>query len=375
MPHSCCGERGSGDDRPASGAGAAMNVAGIGIVFSRGRGLDALAAALREGWRAPTWRAVASLPGAEVPVHAVDDALLRDRAILGQMRRADRFTKMAVLAAADAVVDAGLAVAPGSTDVGIVVASGLGSHATAFRFLDEMLEFGEAAPSPTLFSRSVQNAAASHIALHLGAHGPTTTLTQFHLSFHQALLVASAWLSEGRCSHVLVGAAEECGAVMEYVCRERIRLAPDGRIEPLRFGAAPEAVPGEGSVFFVLARDRASRCYGTLEVAPAPSLDAADLVLVDSDGLTEDETPYRAVAGARAVAAYSPVYGSMMTGTAFHCAAALLMLRDRLRFAVPVTENPHRLTVPLLPEPSDPVRIECIRHGCGEQVGSVRISR
>lgn len=352
-----------------------MNVAGVGIVFSRGRGLGAFEAALREGWQAPTLRAVPSVPGAAVPVHAVEDELLRDRAILGKMRRADRFTKMAVLAAADAVADAGLEVAPGSSDVGIVLASGLGSHATAFRFLDEMLEYGEAAPSPTLFSRSVQNAAASHIALHLGAHGPTMTLTQFHLSFHQALLLASAWMSEGRCSHVLVGATEECGAVMEYVCRERIRLAPGGRIEPLRFGAQPEAVPGEGSVFFVLARDAASRCYGKLEVPRVPSVDEADLVLVDADGLTEDETPYQAVDRVRPVAAYSPVYGSMMTGTAFHCAAAMVMLRNQVRFALPATENPHGLTVPLVSEPADLRSIECIRHGCGDQVGVVRISR
>lgn len=352
-----------------------MNVAGIGVVCSRGRGLDAFATALREGWRAPAWRTVASLPGAEVPVHAVDDELLRDRAILGAMRRADRFTKMAVLAAADAVTDAGLAVAPGSSDVGIVLASGLGPHATGFRFLDEMLEYGEAAPSPTLFSRSVQNAAASHVALHLGAHGPTVTLTQFHFSFHQALLLASAWLSEGRCAQVLVGATEECGAVLEYVCRERIRLAPGGRIEPLRFAAEPAAVPGEGSVFFVLTRERTSRCYGELEVAQVPSVDEADLLLVDADGLTEDETSYQAVDRARPVAAYSPVYGSMMTGTAFHCAAALIMLRDQVRFASPATENPHGLTAPRQSAPAALRTIACIRHGCDDEVGVVRIRR
>lgn len=352
-----------------------MNVAGVGIVFSRGRGLDAFAEALRQGFQQPVWRPVSAAPGGDVPVRVVEDEVLRDRAILANMRRADRFTRMAVLAAADAVADAGLDIPPGSSGVGIVMSSGLGSHATAFRFLDEMLEYGEAGPSPTLFSRSVQNAAASHVALHLGAHGPATTLTQFHLSFHQALLLASAWMSEGRCSHVLVGATEECGAVMEYVCRERLRLAPDGRIEPLRFAPEPAAVPGEGSVFFVVSREEASRRYGTLEVATAPSLDEADLVLVDADGLTEDETCYREVRRARSVAAYSPVFGSMMTGTAFHCAAGLLMLRDRVRFASPTTENPHALSIPLVSESADLRRIECIRHGCGGQLGVVRIAQ
>jgi 3-oxoacyl-[acyl-carrier-protein] synthase II len=357
-----------------------MILAGIGIVFTRGRGVDAFETALREGWQPPEWRPVESSPGVEVPVYSVPDDMLRDRSILGKMRRTDRFSKMSVLAASDALMDSGIEISAGSHELGILLASGLGSHATAFRFLDEMITYGEAAPSPTLFSQSVQNAAASHVALHLQTHGPTMTLTQFHLSFHQAIVLASAWMQEGRCSRVLVGATEECGSVMEYVCSTRIRLARSGRIEPLRCGATPEAVPGEGSIFFLLTRDEPPRRYCELRAIDFPAAQgalapSADLVLLDADGFTSDETSYLHAAGASPVAAYSPVFGSMMTGTAFHCAAAALMLRAQARIACPVTQNPHGLTFPVSSEPARLEEIQCLRFDCDGRRGVVRVRR
>jgi 3-oxoacyl-[acyl-carrier-protein] synthase II len=352
-----------------------MILAGIGVLFARGRGVGALETALREGWRSPEWRPVANSADGKAPVYAVADDMLRDRAVLGNLRRADRFSKLSVLAASDAISDSGIEIARGGHDLGILLASGLGSHATAFRFLDEMLTYGEAATSPTLFSQSVQNAAASHVALHLGSHGPTMTLTQFHLSFHQGLLLASAWLQEGRCSRVLVGATEECGRVMEYVSHERIRFAGEGRIEPLRCAPAPEAVPGEGSVFFLFTRDEPPHRYGEIETIESSTTDPADLVLLDADGLTEDESDYLLVAGASSVASYSPIFGSMMTGTALHCAAAALMVRDQVRFGCPATRNPHRLDVPVVTEPASLEEIQCIRFACDGERGTVRIRR
>jgi hypothetical protein len=200
------------------------------------------------------------------------------------------------------------------------------------------------------------------------------TLTQFHFSFYQALLLAAAWMEEGRCSSVLVGATEECGAVMEYVCSARIRLARSGRIEPLRFGT-PGAVPGEGSVFFLLTREEPRRRYAELRVAGASRASRPDLVLVDADGLTSDEMSYRQIDAAVPVAAYSPLFGSMLTGTAFHCAAAALMLRDGERFACPVTENPHGLDFPVASEPLELREIECVRYDCGGERAAVRIHR
>ena len=195
-----------------------------------------------------------------MPVYSVEEKTIIDKAVLKKMRRADRFSKMAVLAAWDAVQDGGIEIDGGGASLGIILATAFGPQVTAFRFLDEIIDHGEASVSPTLFSHSVHNAAASYVASALDNHGPTLTVTQFGSSFHQALILARAWIQEGRCEHVLVGSVEECGTVMEYICSKKLRIAEDGRIRPFEFSRSPSAVPGEGSVFLLLSgEDRGKR--------------------------------------------------------------------------------------------------------------------
>ena len=244
-----------------------VNVAGIGVVFARGRGIGSLEEALRTGWVAPSRKPVASSPEKMIPVYSVEEKTITDKAVLKKMRRADRFSKMAVLAAWDAVKDGGIEIDEGGASLGIILATAFGPQVTAFRFLDEIIDHGDASVSPTLFSHSVHNAAASYVASALGNHGPTLTVTQFGWSFHQALILARAWIHEGRCENVLVGSVEECGTVMEYICSKKLEIAEDGRIRPFEFSPSPSAVPGEGSVFLLLTGEqrrrellRTSRC-------------------------------------------------------------------------------------------------------------------
>jgi len=136
------------------------------------------------------------------------------------------------------------------------VASALGTHGTTFQFLDEILTYGDAGVSPTVFSHSVQNAPAAYIASTLQLRGPVLTLTQVHFAFHHALILAAGWLAGGRCDHVLVGNMDELGAVMHYVCRSLLASPEDGKIRPFAFSATPVSIPGEGSAFLLLSSPR-----------------------------------------------------------------------------------------------------------------------
>ena len=243
-----------------------MNIAGIGMVSARGRGIAALEHALEQGWIPPVEVDVKGLPSGRLPVYAVPQEILADKTVLAKARRADRFTRMAVLAASDALQESGLGATVDKSRLGIIVATALGPHATTFSFLDGILDFGDAAVSPTAFSHSVHNAAASYIAMTLEARGPTLTVTHFHFAFHQAVLLAQTWLDDGRCDAVLVGTVDELGAVMQNVCGRMAKVASDGHIKPFGFSAAPESVPGEGSAFFLLTRDPAGAGYGTIEI-------------------------------------------------------------------------------------------------------------
>ncbi|HPO13687.1 MAG TPA: beta-ketoacyl synthase chain length factor [Candidatus Hydrogenedentes bacterium] len=330
-----------------------MNIAGIGIVFNRGRGLPALEKALEEGWVPPT-----------ASRYSVSDDFIKDRVILKEMRRADTFSKMACLAAHDAVADSGLSVA-GKSSLGIILASALGPYVTTFRFLDDILQYGDAKVSPTVFSHSVHNAAVSYIALCLQSRGPTLTITQFSQSFYQALLLAEAWMLEDRCTHVLVGSAEQCDDILEYVCRQKIHLAEDGKIEPFLFSESPKAVPGEGSVFFLLDKQETSGKYGKISIHGDNGVQGLDMYLLECSGLTGDEAVYRNDAKAGPlISSYTPLFGSMMSGIGFSCAAAALMLKNQRYYAAPVQSNPHN--APLCGgHQSAPLNtIRCISYGC-----------
>jgi 3-oxoacyl-[acyl-carrier-protein] synthase II len=356
-----------------------MNLTGVGVVSARGRGIGSLEEALREGWKAPSRKQIASSTEEMIPVYSVEEKTIIDKAVLKKMRRADRFSKMAVLAAWDAVRDGGIEIDGGGASLGIILATAFGPQVTAFRFLDEIIDHGEASVSPTLFSHSVHNAAASYVAFALDNHGPTLTVTQFGSSFQQALILARAWLHEGRCEHVLVGSVEECGAVMEYICSKKLRIADDGRIRPFEFSRSPSAVPGEGSVFLLLSGEDRGKKYcelgGVFQNGESADGDP-DLRILDADGMSEDETCYRAVASQDVpIAGYSPLFGSMLTGSAFHCASAALMLMRQMLYACPVQDNPHGIRVCTSTEARNLDVIQCVSYSCFHERSVIELRR
>lgn len=356
-----------------------VNIVGIGSVFARGRGIGALEEALNRGWVAPARKQTEFSSKLQVPVYAVDAETLTDRAVLRNMRRADRFSKMAVLAACDAVQDSGIEAPAGKRDLGIILATAFGPQVTGFRFLDDIIEYGETKVSPTVFSHSVHNAAVSYIASALDSRGPTLTVTQFFFSFHQGLALACSWIEEGRCESVLVGSAEECGSVMEYICSRKLRMAEDGKIRSFDFSASPAAVPGEGSVFFLLSRAKTPKKYCDISSVSFDEDDReldADLQILDADGMSDDETPYGELRNQGVMTAgYAPLFGSMMTGSSFHCASAALMLANQTRYACPVQDNPHQISLCTRTEHEAMLAIHCIKYDCFGEKAVVELRR
>lgn len=357
-----------------------MNIAGIGIVFSRGRGVIALEQALEQGWVAPGDVETPGLPSGRLPVYAVPPGVLVDGTVLAKARRADRFARMCVLAASDALQDSGLAASVDKTRMGVIVATALGAHTTTFGFLDGILDFGDAVVSPTAFSHSLHNAAASYIAMTLDVRGPTLTVTHFHFAFHQAVLLAGSWLTDGSCDAVLVGAADELGSVMHYVCGRMLQPSVDGRIKPFAFSATAEVVPGEGSAFFLLTREAAGAGYARVaEVVQnrlPPAWLGATVQVIDAGGIATDESAYREVGkpGMR-LAAYAPIFGSLMTGSAFNVAAAALMLKRQKIFACPVLDNPHGVTICSDTVPAALDDISCTRLDCRGGMATLHLAR
>ncbi len=343
------------------------NLLGIGVLFTRGRGIAALDQALREGWVPPENKE--GRPAYTIPAEA-----LSDKAVLAKLRRADRFSQMAVLAAWDALHDSGVRVEdPGR--VAVILATAFGPHVTTFKFLDDILNFGDAGTSPTTFSHSVHNAAASYVALALGLRGPALTLAQFSFPFHEALRLADCWLAEDRCDYALVGALDELGSVLQYVCSRKLATAADGRIQPFSLASEPAVVPGEGSAFFLLTKREAAEAYCSIAAISGEDGDG-DLRIVDTGGLNRNDAPRREECKpGEMLASYTPVFGSLKIGSAFDCAAGALMLRNQIAYACPVRDNPRGLPLCLTTGPMRLREIVCAAHDCRGARSAIRLKK
>lgn len=343
-----------------------MLILGMGMIGAPGLGVDAWEAALRKGWLPPV--AVAA-PVGHRPAYLVDFEAVPDKTLLRKLRRADKLSKMAVLAATEAMADSN----SGSGEhargrIGIILATALGPHVTTFEFLDGLLDFGDAAASPTAFSHSVHNAAASYVASSLEIQGPTLTVTRFSFAFQEALRLARCWLDQGRCDQVLVGAAEQYGDVLGYVSAAKLGVAADGRIKSLAFGG-PGPIPGEGAVFFLLGQTGADRAYcriGAIQLDSDPlEGPPAGLQLVEADGMLPDASKYlAALTPGVPVAGYAPLVGSLLTGSAFTLAAGALMLKRQTLFATPVQDNPHALNIVTATGPAPLTTVRSIGCDC-----------
>ncbi len=323
-----------------------MKIAGIGLISARGLGMAGFEHALLAGWQKPAETPAHWLAGGKAPAYLVNLDALPDKTLLKKIRRADKLSKMTVLAASDAFADSGIAHVDGK-QIGIIVATAFGPHVTTFNFLDDILDHGDAAVSPTTFSNSVHNAAASYVAMSLNIKGPTLTISQFRFSFQAALQLAQTWLDQGRCDTVLAGAVDQYGDVLGYVADHKLATAKDGKIKPFTFNPTCQ-VPGEGAAFFVLRNENAGINYCSVNaVHTGKDPDQGkpvDIDIIDADGMLPDESAYRAdLSPDTPVAAYAPLFGSMMIGSAFNMAAGALMLKQQMRYATPVQDNPHGL--------------------------------
>jgi len=284
------------------------------MVSALGRGIEALETALKNG---PVEPSLIEVPFQEdlFPVYSVAKETLKDPILRGA-RRADRFSKMAVLAASDAVENSGVELS-NPERVGVIIGTAFGPHPTVFSFLNDILEFGDTGVSPTLFSHSVHNAAASYVSVALRLAGPAMTLTTFTDPFQQSLILAQTWLDQGICDSVLVGGVEECGTVMEYIVSQKLRIA-DRQMKPFFFDGGPSVIPGEGAVFFLLGREPAGPYSVQLSTKPEPT---PDLWITDFEC---PELPVSAPAGC-----WSYLAGSMPISTAFSCATGALMIQKK----------------------------------------------
>jgi 3-oxoacyl-(acyl-carrier-protein) synthase len=198
-------------------------VTGVGVVSSLGIGRAELVAALREPREGPCGRAEAesfdlrAYPGARVAEVPGFDATkyLGDKGL----RSLDRLTKLLVVAARQALVDAGLKadggwVAPpagprrGGESVGLVVSNAYGSL-EAINELDRVAVLEDRRYiNPSRFPLTVANSAAGYTSIWEDLRALNVSVSDGNCGALDAVALADAMLEQARAQVLLVGGAE-----------------------------------------------------------------------------------------------------------------------------------------------------------------------
>ncbi|MFJ4971508.1 beta-ketoacyl-[acyl-carrier-protein] synthase family protein [Streptomyces sp. NPDC088755] len=273
----------------------AAAVTGVGLVTAAGTGVRAAWHGVTEGL-APSVGPRPEL--AELPCdffYSVTDC--DPQAVLGvaAQRLMDRFAQLAVIAAREAVADAGLDPAVwDSGRVGIVIGSAHGG----LPFYDEqhavLTGRGARRVSPKLAPLSVVNGAASSVSLDLGVQGPSQAVSTACSSGTVAIGTAHQMLRSGACDIVIAGGAESTCSRLLIASACSLKAVSTRREDPTAacrpFDSHRDGfVVGEGAGLLVLEHPEHARARGATVRARVSgygaSSDAHSAVAPDPDGL------------------------------------------------------------------------------------------
>ncbi|MEV6260847.1 beta-ketoacyl-[acyl-carrier-protein] synthase family protein [Streptomyces sp. NPDC051784] len=270
-------------------------VTGIGLVTASGVGADAAWRGVCDTGGAPSVPHLPELEGLPCDfMYTVDG--LDTKAVLGvaAQRLMDRFSQLAVVAAREAVADAGLD--PAVWDSGRVAVV-IGSAHGGLPFYDDqhttLTERGARRVSPKLAPLTVVNGAASSVAMDLGVHGPSQAVSTACSSGTVAIGTAHQMLRTGACDIVVAGGAESVRSRLLIASACQMRAVSTRRDDPSAacrpFDTHRDGfVVGEGAGLLVMERPEHARARGaTIRARVAgygASSDAHSAVAPDPDG-------------------------------------------------------------------------------------------
>lgn len=308
-----------------------LYVSGIGAVGAFGSGKEALKKALSEPEDYHSLRTVALEDGEiPLPVYEADLSSLEDYFPKRTLRRINRFGKMVGLAANDALVDAGVEKTIDRSRLGLVLATGYGSSASTFDFLDSYYMDENGGVSPMTFSYSVHASAMSTATILLGITGPALTINQLETSTALALQTARGWLATERADAVLVGGCDEYCDILGYTYAKLFGPTKNGQTD-IHNTSEQSAVPGEGAAFMLLSRAPSLTDYARL-MGDSSERANVDLRILGFDGHRTHGNSYEPFVSDESVRAVSlaNLTGSFPTRSMIDLTAAALALGDRV---------------------------------------------
>lgn len=243
-------------------------VTGVGLVTPAGIGSVATFAGLCSGRSAAA--PDPELRGLPVDFSCAVPDLCPDRALGRRLGgRTERFAQMAVLAAREAVFDAGLDPDGWPADrVGVVLGA---ANSSAPALVQDLRHYWSDHPervSPMTATRCTPNAPVAEVTLDLGVRGPSLALSTACAAGNQAIALGCELLRSGACDVVIAGGSESARNMVNVVMLAKARAlsrrrdAPECASRP--FDAERDGlVLGEGAGILVLERCQDARTRGS----------------------------------------------------------------------------------------------------------------
>jgi beta-ketoacyl-acyl-carrier-protein synthase II len=179
-------------------------ITGLGIISPFGRGRAMACEAVRNGRSGV--RRITSIDtsalncriGGEVPADAHQ----------GTFRGLDRFSRFALLAAEEAMEQAGLGEAVDKERFGVIIGTGLGGCETLDAAFRRVYKDGQSRVAPTSIPYSMYNAAASAVSARFGAKGPAYTPVSACASSAHAIGQAFLAIRSGQADAIIAGGSD-----------------------------------------------------------------------------------------------------------------------------------------------------------------------
>ncbi len=281
-------------------------ITGRGIISPAGRGVD-------EAWQGVLSAVSAAAPH---PQFTTDDTPVTLACMVpdfdpdaefgrGTTRRLDRYAHLAMVAAAEALADAGLladgddpAFGGGLADgverdrVGVLLGSGIGGAQTWASEYPNYIEKGPRRVSPMFIPKMLSNTAAGVISMRTGARGPNMTVNTACAAGASAMHIGRDLIRSGQADMVIAGGVEAgiTGLAMSAFAQMGALTKNDDPASASRpFDVARDGfVMGEGSAVVVLesvehAERRGATIFGRL-VGAGASADAHHMTAPPEDG-------------------------------------------------------------------------------------------
>jgi 3-oxoacyl-[acyl-carrier-protein] synthase II len=277
-------------------------ITGLGAVTPLGVG----ARALHERW-------ASGESGIADGLGASDEFDPRDHLSVKEARRLDRFAQFALVAAGEALAQAGWDGEPpyDPMRVGCVLATGIGGQATIEAQLDVMRDKGPRMVSPLGIPQYMPNAAAAAVSIKYGLRGQAYGVVSACSGGAHAIGSVLRMIQYGDADAAVAGGSEATLTPFAIACFESMQaLSPTGISRP--FDARRDGfVMGEGAGALVLEAEDGARARGATilgevagygstsdayhltapEPSGGPAARAIELALADA-GLTPDDVAY-----------------------------------------------------------------------------------